>query len=563
MLSSTGPNNSVAYYNGHVYTVNPAQPWAQAFIVSPTGIIEAIGTEEGIFKIASSRNLIRYDLAQRFVMPGIHDAHTHLLLASMQALNESSIGFDSGASNISQRLEDGICACAYHNVAGDWVIGNFYQASFFPDGIPDRKYLDSKYPTTPVLVREVSCHRILLNTAGMKRAGIDPVHAVDPPGGFYVRRSDGSLTGEVAESAMSQVFSKLPITPLSHAKRALEFGVRMCLKYGITSCQEASANSLYLHAVEELEQENRLDLDIYTHIVCAPETFAMEPRDSLAALLDVANGFRSKHVHTNFVKFWLDGAPLPPQFTQCDLDAQGRPEQKHMVIDWRFLEEAVTKYDARGMTCKLHVAGEGSARGALDVLERVRKANPNGPRHELAHCSAVHEDDVPRFAKNRITAEMSPAIFHEPVVQEIPHLLKWPFNHVLETGAHMTIGSDWLLPETPSLFDALAAIVEKVEIWPGGRKSSALESGKSKKERGGEILCRVITLSGAEAVGAQDQTGSLEVGKRANFIAVDRDLSKGNFSGATVLKTWFEGRLVYDRKDHDSVAIPSTANSRL
>lgn len=391
MHSSTSPNNSVAYYNGQIYTVNPAQPWAQAFIVSATGIIEAIGTEEDIIKIASLRNLIRYDLAQRFVMPGIHDAHTHLLLASMQALNESSIGFDSGASNISQRLEDGICACAYHNVAGDWVIGNFYQASFFPDGIPDRKYLDSKYPTTPVLVREVSCHRILLNTAGLKRAGIDPVHAVDPPGGFYVRRSDGSLTGEVAESAMSQVFSKLPITPLSHAKRALEFGIRMCLKYGITSCQEASANSLYLHAVQELEQENRLDLDIYTHIVCAPETFALEPRASLAALLDVANGFRSKHVHTNFVKFWLDGAPLPPQFTQCDLDAQGRPEQKHMVIDWRFLEEAVTKYDARGMTCKLHVAGEGSARGALDVLERVRKANPDGPRHELAHCSAVHE----------------------------------------------------------------------------------------------------------------------------------------------------------------------------
>lgn len=158
---------------------------------------------------------------------------------------------------------------------------------------------------------------------------------------------------------------------------------------------------------------------------------------------------------------------------------------------------------------------------------------------------------------------MSPAIFHEPVVQEIPHLLKWPFNHVLETGAHMTIGSDWLLPETPSLFDALAAIVEKVEVWPGGRKSSALESGKSKKERGGEILCRVITLSGAEAVGAQDQTGSLEIGKRANFIAVDRDLSKGNFSGATVLKTWFEGHLVYDRKDHESVAISSTPNSRL
>jgi predicted amidohydrolase YtcJ len=141
---------------------------------------------------------------------------------------------------------------------------------------------------------------------------------------------------------------------------------------------------------------------------------------------------------------------------------------------------------------------------------------------------------------------MSPAIFHEPVVDEIPHLLKWPFNEVLAAGALMTIGSDWLLPTNPSLFDALAAIVEKVEFFPGGQQSTALSQGKSKKERGGEILCQVITRSGAEAVGALAQIGSLEVGKQANFIAVDRDLSKGEFSGATVLKTWFEGRMVYD-----------------
>ncbi|KAJ5814176.1 amidohydrolase-like protein 3, partial [Penicillium pulvis] len=543
MYSSSDPTNSVAYYNGRVYTVNPTQPWAEAFIVSAMGIIEMIGPEHEILAIATTRNLIRYDLGKHFVMPGIHDAHTHLLIASMQALNESSIGFDCGPNDIGDRLKQGACACTYHNVAGDWVVGNFYQGSFFPDGIPDRKYLDFKYPNTPVLIREVSCHRILLNTTGLDRAGIDPFHAIDPPGGFYVRRADGTLTGEVAENAMSQVFSKLPIPPLSHAKRALQFGVGMCHRYGITSCQEASANSLYLHALKELEEENRLDLDVYTHIVCAPETFAMETSESLAALLDVADEFRSKHVHTNFVKFWLDGAPLPPGFTQCDLDAHGRPETKNMVIGWDFLHDAIKKYDARGMTCKLHVAGEGSTRGALEVLEKIRAGNPSGPRHELAHCSAVHLDDIPRFAENRITAEMSPAIFHEPVVNKIPHLLRWPFNQILESGAHMTIGSDWLLPANPSLFDALAAIVETVKFHPGGKNSTSILQGKNGKEQGGEILCRVITLSGAEAVGAQDRVGSLEVGKTANFIAVDRDLSKGEFSGAKVLKTWFEGRM--------------------
>lgn len=390
MLSSAQDHDSVAYLHGRVYTVNQDQPWAEAFIVSATGIIEAIGSDEEILNIAKPRNLVCLDLHREFVMPGIHDAHTHLLMASMQALNESSIGFDAG-ENIAERLIHGQCACAYHNVAGDWVIGNFYQASFFPDGIPDRKYLDARYPDTPVLIREVSCHRILLNTAGLERAGINPENESDPPGGFYIRRVDGTLTGEVAENAMSNVFATLPVPPLSHAKRALEYGVRMCHRYGITSCQEASANSLYLHALRELELENRLNLDVYTHIVCAPETFAMESRQSLDTLLDVASGFASKHVRTNFVKFWLDGAPLPPEYTQCDLDADGRPEPKNLVIGWDTLLEAITKFDKRGMTCKLHAAGEGSARGALDVIEKVRQGNPDGPRHELAHCSAVHD----------------------------------------------------------------------------------------------------------------------------------------------------------------------------
>jgi len=116
---------------------------------------------------------------------------------------------------------------------------------------------------------------------------------------------------------------------------------------------------------------------------------------------------------------------------------------------------------------------------------------------------------------------------------------------VLESGVLMTIGSKWLLPIRPSLFDALAAIVENVEYFPGGQKSTALQLVKGKTERGREILSNVITGSVAEAVRALDQTGSLEVGKEANFIAVDLKLSKGDSSGAKVLKTSFEGRVVY------------------
>lgn len=388
-FSSKSSDNAVAFVNGRVYTVNDAQPWAEAFIVNPEGLFEAVGSNAEIKAIALKKNLVQYQLKDKFVMPGIHDAHTHLLCGSMQRLGEAHIGFNSTSANMAQDLEHASCACAYSNVMGDWIIGNYYSAENFPNGIPDRKYLDEKYPDVPVMVREVSCHRVLLNTAALARVGITK-DSKDPHGGFFLRRPDGELTGEVVEAAATPVFLALPRTPLGYVKTALEFAASECHRYGITSVQEASANTVYLHAVKELDSENRLPLDISAHIVCAPEGPALEPRDRLAALLNVAEAFESVHVHTKFVKLFMDGAPLPPIHTQCDLDENGKPDEGRLSLSFDELLQYLVKYDAKGMTCKVHVAGEGSVRRTLEVMEELRKRNPNGPRHELAHCNAVH-----------------------------------------------------------------------------------------------------------------------------------------------------------------------------
>ena len=147
------------------------------------------------------------------------------------------------------------------------------------------------------------------------------------------------------------------------------------------------------------------------------------------------------------------------------------------------------------------------------------------------------EDDIPRMAKLQITAEMSPAIFHETsLAVNFPHIFRWPFTKLQDAGVHVTVGSDWILPPTPDIFPALSAIVERLGSEPG----------KAAEEAGGEKICRIITLSGAEAVGRSMNLGSIEVGKKANFIAVDRDLSRGEFAGAKVLKTWFEGEVVWE-----------------
>lgn len=181
----------------------------------------------------------------------------------------------------------------------------------------------------------------------------------------------------------------------------------MSHRFGITSVQEASANTVYLHALRELERENQLQMLIFPHIVHAPVTFAEESQESLHRLIDIAEEFSSEHVDARFVKFWMDGAPIPPHFTQCDLSRDNLPDEERLLVRFDTLLSALTQHDSRGITCKVHCAGEGSVRRALDVLEIVRQSNPVGPRHELAHCNAIHRGECTlRQALLNLTCKM-------------------------------------------------------------------------------------------------------------------------------------------------------------
>lgn len=112
--------------------------------------------------------------------------------------------------------------------------------------------------------------------------------------------------------------------------------------------------------------------------------------------------------------------------------------------------------------------------------------------------------------------------------------MDWNFPKMLAADAHVTIGSDWGAGPSPDLLPCLGGVVASV--------------GGGDVVLGGERLCRMLTLAGAEAVGREKEVGSIEVGKKANFIAVDKNLSRGEFEGASIVRTWFEGEVVYERE---------------
>lgn len=395
-------------------------------------------------------------------------------------------------------------------------------------GEVDRRFLDEAFPDQPVFLYDYSIHHGLANTRALELAGVDETVA-DPPGGRFLRRSSGELTGEMVEQVRWPVMRAIPDHPEQVSAEAVAWAVGMCHRYGITSVQEASANPQALRAFRALEQQKALPLRIAAHLVWREEGFGGASAAELDQLIEDRHQWRTEHVDTGFVKIWLDGAPLPPHTTQAGLTEEGDVEKSKILVPPAELTEALTRFDAAELTVKIHCAGEGAVRTALDAIAHVRRHNgPEGPAHEVAHAGFISEQDYGRFQELNVTAEMSPALWHIP---EYGLQDGFRFRTVLDHGARMTVGSDWIITENPNLFPGLQGMLQD------GNQAVDLTAA-----------LEAVTIIGARAIGRQDLQGSLEAGKSADFIVLDRhlfDIPVEEIGATQVLATVFEGTTVY------------------
>ncbi|KAL9564057.1 hypothetical protein ACKAV7_011831 [Fusarium commune] len=491
MLSSASelaPTGSVAYLNGNVYTVNTAQP---------------IGLNDEIRLIAKENSLVTVNLNGSDVLMDFEADETTL-----------------DGKGMMERMKSGSCACAFHGAYSDWIVGVLYEAQDF-----DRADLDQEWPNNPVIIHGGGGHSKYLNTLGLQRAGFDIASEPDAEHAYVLRRQDGSLTGAITgQNAMGRANLAVTRPTLSHVKRALRRALPELHRYGVTSCQEAAANTLLLEALHELDVANQLQMDYSTHILYHNEWLSGELLSDPEELIRDSHMYRSKHVDTRFIKFMMDGTPNPVHSTISHLDENGSPEMDKILEP--NLADLIKKWDKHGMTCKVHCMGQGAVMLTLDAISQVRKGHPGGPRHEIAHCSAVQDrgpGDFGRFRSLNVTAEMSPAMFFKN--DFVGQQFGWDFPKMVEAQNLVTIGSDWAFGMRLPLFPAVAPLVKQI---------------------GSEAIIEMLTINGAKAVSQDHRIGSIAPGKTANFIAVDRDLTKGDFANATVTQTWFEGEVVFD-----------------
>jgi hypothetical protein len=514
------------YTNGRIYTAARTEPFVEAIVLDGDRIVFAGDLDIARREAGAEASVV--DLQGRMMMPGLHDAHTHLLLSGLKHLQEIRLTPFAPAQKIIEELLAAHAPGTGEDSCCEWIVGG----EVFPPQEGEerltREQLDAAYPEDPVYLYDYSIHHGVANTKALELAGISETDE-HGRGGMYIRGEDGRLTGELVELATAKVLRTIPPYPEAVCQEALEWAVHLCHKFGITSIQEASASPAALQTYRDLDKQGKLPLNVTAHLVWGHEGFARASVEELDALLEDFQNLASKHVDTRFVKIWIDGAPLPPISTHAPLTSEGHVDDTWLLVQEDELTQLVARFDAEGRTVKIHCAGDGAVHTALNAIERVRAQNGDGKPHEIAHAGFVTENDYPRFAKLNVTAEMSPALWHIP---EYGLGEGFKFAKMLENGARMTIGSDWIITPDPNLFPGIQGALQHASHPIS--LTDALEA---------------VTRIGAEAVGKGDERGTLQAGKKADFIILDRDLfsvDENDIGATVVLETFVDGVRVYE-----------------
>lgn len=550
----SSPPADLVLRHGAIYTVNGGQPWVEAVAIRD-GLYVALGRDQDIEPwIGPSTTVV--DLQGAMAMPGINDAHQHPLDGGYEMLFSCNFG----ANLDFDAMLDAIRASARKSEPGDWLIGGAWGSRHVERlaSAEALRALDAASEGHPVYLRDDTYHNRWANSAALRLAGIG-ADAVSPAGGEIVKDIlTGQPTGLLKEFPAFRAIEAL-IPPRSPARmaQAAAATVRHNNALGITGIHEAYSGESYLKAWTELDREQGLDAWLVASIPILPSPDG-DNRDG-GPLLAAREQYRTAHVRPDFAKLFLDG--VPPARTSLFLEpyledmAHGADYRGPVNYPLDQLTDILVKVDRLGLPVKMHATGDGSVRLALDAIAEVRRRNgPGGPRHLIAHASFIAPEDIPRFEALNVVADQSPMLWFPTglwyataaaIGRERAERF-WPVKDLQESGALLAGGSDWPAgQDSPNPWIGIEGLVTRRNplgevpgaLWP----EQAIDLASA---------LRAYTLGSADAMGLGDTTGSIEPGKSADLIVLDRNLFEvpvEQVHETKVTRTWFQGRLVHSQ----------------
>jgi len=495
----------IVLYNGNIWTVDEAQPRAEAVAISG-GRFVAVGSNEEVLRLATARTR-KIDLAFKSVLPGFNDAHAHPVQSGVEHLRK--VACDKSSI---EKIQAALHERASQTPPGQWVLGFLYDDGKTPRAL-NRHDLDAAVPDRPVLVQHRGGHTAFVNSLALRLAQVTD-QTPDPPGGRFEHDAAGQLTGFVGDAAVRLFFKLIPGTyTREDFRQGASLISKLFVSKGVTSACDADATPEAVQGYQDARDAGELGMRIYCHVS------ARSLDDFMAA--GIHSGFGDEWVRIGGVKQYVDGS-ISERTAWLSLPYIGIANNYVglQLASRDELYDTGRKAHAAGWQLATHANGDLAIDRILGVYEQIQKELPRkDPRFRIEHCTLLNDSLIQRMrALQVIPAPFSCYVyFHGDVMhfygKERTQNM-FPMRSFLDAGLRPTDSSDYTAsPSHPMMWlqSQLTRTDIQGNVWGANQRITLPEA----------IRCG--TVNGAYAEFGEDRKGSIQPGQFADLAVLSQD----------------------------------------
>ncbi len=519
---------------GKIWTADPARLWAEAVAVRGKEIV-AVGSREEIAPLVAARTEV-IEAGDGLVVPGLFDSHIHVIDGG---LNLENVQLRDAATReeFVRRIKERAEALP----DGEWILGGDWDHTLWGGELPTRDWIDDVTPDNPLWIQRLDGHMGLANSAAMEAAGVED-DVKDVEGGEIVRDRKRRPTGIFKDDAMALIEESIPEATLAEQLEATVRAMDYLAARGVTAVHHMGSWA-HLDVFRLAHRRGLLKTRIYACVPLAQwQRLAREVK---------AWGRGDEWLKIGGLKGYVDGSlgSRTAAFFEPFADQPGA--RGLLVNNAEDLEEWTAAADRENLQVCVHAIGDRAIRLQLDVYERVAQRNGSRDRRfRIEHAQHIAPQDIPRFAKLGVIASMQP--YHciddgrwaERAIGAERSDTTYAFRSLLDSDARMAFGSDWFVAPPTPLEGIYAAVTRRTldglhpEGWVPRQKITVAEA------------LRAHTIDAAYASFSEKSLGSLEPGKLADMVVVNRNLFEmpaEAINGVQVETTIVGGKVVYRR----------------
>ncbi len=533
--AATQPADLIVH-DARIHTVDATHPQVAAMAVRD-GRIVFVGSGREAMSLRGAKTRL-LDLDGKTVIPGMIDAHAHLLGLGqgLQTIDlRGTTSFDAVIAKVVER-RDG-------TANGRWIVGRGWDQNDWADTrFPEHAALSAKTAAHPVLLERVDGHAVLVNAAALKAAGISR-DTSDPAGGRIERDAQGEPTGVLVDNAIDLVTKVMPAPTQDELRDAVTRAITELQRWGLTGVHDAGVTRDVIGVYETLAREGRFGLRNYVMVAGSDADI------DWALDRGVQNGLYDGRLWLRSIKLSADGAlgSRGAWLLEPYSDAPGHSGLATLPAGR--VRAVATKALKAGFQVNTHAIGDRANRVVLDELAEAFDAVPVADhRFRIEHAQILHPDDLARFAELGVIPSMqsshqtSDMYWAGVRIGPTRELVAYAWRSLLDTGVIIPNGSDLPVELTNPLISFHAAISRQdAKDWPAGGWHP--EQRMTRDE-----ALKSMTIWPAQAAFMEAEVGSLSVGKRADFAVIDQDLMRVPAElilRTRVMQTWLGGERVY------------------